>query len=230
MKRSIFLGIFCVVVIVAHASVNAHQDTGEIVLEAQDVALVIQHDGVLVDRISTGPLCVGDNETKALSKLWYAIDQLPLPDRQDPLYAKELFAIEEILKTRCDVNEKNWVPFPDNFLECTPLHVAVFRQDIKLLALLLKYGADKTILDGNYATPLDYAKARRHREIMMLLGATPGELKEAFPDERKDDMTQSDPAKPSSAAQKDVVSTGDAQKHDKRICGRKDCQSACVIL
>jgi ankyrin repeat protein len=57
----------------------------------------------------------------------------------------------------------------DKVLGMTPLHVAVLTDNAELLALLLKYQADRKATDVQCQTPLDLARTRGKKDVLALL-------------------------------------------------------------
>ena len=51
----------------------------------------------------------------------------------------------------------------------TPLHVAIFSDNINLIKKLIRYGADKNIKDSNDNTPLEIAEMKKKKKIVKIL-------------------------------------------------------------
>jgi len=78
----------------------------------------------------------------------------------------EYFGVHELLKIK-EVD----VDAPSEF-EQTPLHKAVIRGNLDIVKLLIKYGADPSLVDEKNESPLDYAKDENEEEIIKYLVAT----------------------------------------------------------
>lgn len=53
--------------------------------------------------------------------------------------------------------------------KCTPLHMAIYNENIKVAKLLIKYGVDLTLKDKDGLTPLDASIKDGHKDIVILL-------------------------------------------------------------
>ena len=73
---------------------------------------------------------------------------------------------EALIKAGADINAHG----PNDY---TPLHLAIIRNDLKAVSILIQAGADKTIRTriDNYETPMELAQRRNNQEAVELLAS-----------------------------------------------------------
>ena len=86
-------------------------------------------------------------------------------DRDDP---DKYEILELLLQHGAPVNLRGWMGF-----EMTPAHLAVMNDDVEALRILVKYGADLSLkdgdLDGPPETPLEYARSAEKAGVVEFL-------------------------------------------------------------
>jgi hypothetical protein len=76
--------------------------------------------------------------------------------------------LDLLLRHGAPVNVRGWMGF-----EMTPAHLAVMHDDVEALRILVKYGADLSIKDGDFdgapETPLEYARSQQKAGVVEFL-------------------------------------------------------------
>jgi ankyrin repeat protein len=76
--------------------------------------------------------------------------------------------LELLLQHGAPVNVRGWMGF-----EKTPAHLAVMNDDVEALRILVKYGADMSLKDGDFdgppETPLEYARSEQKVGVVEFL-------------------------------------------------------------
>ncbi|KAL3890715.1 hypothetical protein ACJMK2_003077 [Sinanodonta woodiana] len=124
-------------------------------------------------------------------------------DGWTPVHACSMRGSKKLLKTffeaEIDVNMTMGQPegLPSN---CTMLHLAAHRGDLKIIKFLISKGANVEALDGNGNTPAHYAAARKNKRAFRLLeehGANVSGIE--FPATNKDNQYECITPQPSTA-------------------------------
>lgn len=78
-------------------------------------------------------------------------------------YAGRTEAAKLLVEYKIDINKQG----PYNGY--TALHDAIWQNNVEVVKVLLDAGADLTLLSNDGQSPLDFAKARNHKEIVTLI-------------------------------------------------------------